>query len=133
MNDLAEYMELIVEPTFEDYKQNSRSVRHAYLACVAIYHAVDRAAFPNEPSTLAEQWRSESLAFMLIEEVAQTFKHGQRRWVKKAKAQRPDALLITHPLGLEGGLKGLELHSLYFKARDAVLFLREKAVRQQRQ
>jgi hypothetical protein len=126
MNDIAEYMEVIVEPTFEDYKRNSRSVRHAYLACVAIYHAVDRAAFPADPIALAEQWRSESQAFMLVEEVAQTFKHGQRRWVKKAKAQEPNALLITHPLGLEGGLKGLELHSLYFLARDAVIFLRSK-------
>jgi hypothetical protein len=64
---------------------------------------------------------------MLIEEVAQHFKHGQRRWVKKAKAKNPDALLITHPLGLEGDLRGLETRSLFFQARDAVLFLREKA------
>ena len=127
MNDLAEYMELIVEPTFEEFKRNSQSVRLAYLACVAIYHAVDRAAYPNEPGPLAEQWKTESQAFMLVDEVAQTFKHGQRRWVKKAKAHNPDALLITHPLGLEGGLKGLELHSLYFLARDAVIFLRKKA------
>lgn len=89
MNDFAEYMEQIVEPTFEEFKRNSQSVRHAYLACLVIYHAVDRAAYPNDPIALAEQWRSESLAFMLIEEVAQTFKHGQRRWVKKAKAQNP--------------------------------------------
>jgi hypothetical protein len=127
VNDFAEYMELIVEPTFEDFRRNGGSVRHAYLACLAIYHTVDRAAFPNDPNDLAEQWRKESMAFMLVEEVAQHFKHGQRRWVKKAKAKNPDALLITHPLGLEGGLKGLETHSLHFQARDAVLFLREKA------
>jgi hypothetical protein len=126
VNDFAEYMELIVEPTFEDFRRNGGSVRHGYLACLAIYHAVDRAAFPNDPSVLAEQWCTESLAFMLVEEVAQHFKHGQRRWVKKAKAQNPDALLITHPLGLEGGLKGLETHPLYFQARDAVEFLRSK-------
>jgi hypothetical protein len=126
VNDFAEYMELIVEPTFEDFRRNGGSVRHAYLACVAIYHAVDRAAFPNEPRLLAEQWRTESMAFLLVEEVAQHFKHGQRRWVKKSKAKDHDALLITHPLGLEGGLKGLETHSLYFQARDAIKFLRSK-------
>ena len=54
VNDFAEYMELIVEPTFEDFQRNGGSVRHAYLACLAIYHAVDRAAFPNEPSPLAQ-------------------------------------------------------------------------------
>jgi hypothetical protein len=126
VNDFAEYMELIVEPTFDDFKRNGASVRHGYLACVAIYHAVDRAAFPDDPFDLAARWRTESQAFMLVEEVAQHFKHGQRRWVKKAKAANPDALLITHPLGLERGLKGLQLHSLYFLARDAVIFLRTK-------
>ena len=93
MNDFAEYMELMVEPTWEDFRRNGGSVRHAYLACVAILHAVDRAAYPGDPIALAEQWRNESKEFMLVEEVAQHFKHGQRRWVKKAKASNPDALL----------------------------------------
>jgi hypothetical protein len=106
VNDFSEYMEVIVEPTFEDFRRNGGSVRHGYLACVAVYHAVDRAAYPDDPIALAEQWRKESQEFMLVEEVAQHFKHGQRRWVKKAKAANHDALLITHPLGLEGGLKG---------------------------
>jgi hypothetical protein len=125
VNDLAQYMELIVEPTFEEYKRNTTSVRHAYLACLVSYHAVDRAAYEAGP--LAEQWRLESQDFMLIEEVAQHFKHGRRRWVKKAKAENPDALLVTHLLGLEGDLKGLETHSLFFLVRDAVAFLRQKA------
>lgn len=127
MNDLAQYMELIVEPTYEEYKRNSTSVRLAYLACLVVYHAVDRAAYPDEPGPLAEQWRSESQEFMLIEEVAQHFKHGQRRWVRKAKEKNPDALLITHPLGLEGDLEGLETRELFFLVRDAIKFLREKA------
>lgn len=126
MNDFAEYMEVIVEPTWEEFRCNGNSVRHAYLACVAVFHAVDRAAYPGDPIALAEQWREESQEFMLVEEVAQTFKHGQRRWVKKAKAANPNALLITHPLGLEGGLKGLDLHSLHFLVRDSVIFLRSK-------
>lgn len=129
MNDFAEYMEVIVEPTWEEFRRNGNSVRHAYLTCVAILHAVDRAAYPGAPSTLAKHWREESQEFMLVEEVAQTFKHGQRHWVKKAKAANPDVLLITHPLGLEGGLKGLDLHSLHFLTRDAVIFLRSKVTR----
>ena len=126
MNSLAQYMELIVEPTYEELSRNSGSVRHAYLACLVIYHAVDRAAYPDDPRDLAEQWVAESQAFMLIAEVALHFKHGTRRWVKKAKEKNPDALLITFPLGLERDLGGLELHSLYFLIRDALIFLREK-------
>jgi hypothetical protein len=126
VNDLDEYMELIVEPTYEEYKKNSSSVRLAYLVCLVAYHAVDRAAYPNDPDTLAKKWSSESMAFMLIAEVALHFKHGTRRWVKKAKKKNPDALLITHPLGLQGDLKGLETRNLYFQVRDAIIFLRSK-------
>jgi hypothetical protein len=127
VNDLDEYMELIVEPTWEEYKRNSASVRHAYLACLVTYHAVDRAAYPKEPTPMAERWAKESLPFMLISEVALHFKHGTRRWVKSAKKKNPDALLITHPLGLQGDLKGLETRNLFFQVRDAVTFVRGKA------
>jgi hypothetical protein len=126
VNDLAQYMELIVEPTYEEYKRNSTSVRHAYLACLVAYHAVDRAAYPDEPHVLAEQWASESLPFMLIAEVALHFKHGTRRWVKRAKEKNHNALLITYALGLEGDLEGLETHALFFQVRDAITFLRGK-------
>jgi hypothetical protein len=133
MITLQRYLDIIVEPTFKDFQRNPTSIRHGYLACVATYHAVDRAAYPEEAQVLAEQWREESQEFMLIEEVAMYFKHGQRRWVKKAKEKKPDALLITHPLGLEGDGEGLELHSLYFLIRDAINFLREKAAEQPRE
>ena len=127
MNDLAEYMELIVEPTWEEYNRNSASVRHAYLACLVIYHAVDRAAYPKEPDPMAKRWAQESLPFMLVAEVALHFKHGTRRWVKSAKKKNPDALLITHPLGLQGALKDLETRHLWFQVRDALTFVRGKA------
>jgi hypothetical protein len=127
VNDLAEYMKVIVEPTWEEYRRNSASVRHAYLACVAVYHAVDRVAYPKEPSGLAEKWAKESQPFMLVAEVALHFKHGTRRWVKRAKKKNPNALLITHPLGLQDDLKGLETRNLFFQVRDAVMFLRQNA------
>jgi hypothetical protein len=127
MNDLAEYIELIVEPTWEEYRKNSGSARLAYLTCVVAYHAVDRAAYPDEePSELAEKWAAESKPFMLVAEVAMHLKHGTRRWVKKAKEQDPDALLITLPLGLQGGLAGLETRNLFFQIRDTIIFLRTK-------
>ncbi len=127
MLKLDRYIELIVEPTFEDFKRNPTSIRHGYLACVATYHAIDRAAHPQDAQVLQEKWRSESQEFMLVEEVAMYFKHGQRRWVKKAKEEKPDALLITFPLGLEGSGEGLDTRNLHFILRDAIKFLREKA------
>ncbi len=126
MNEIDEYMTLIVEPAFIDVSQNVQSVRHAYLACLAIYHVIDRAAYPDDPRNLAEQWKAESLAFTIVDEVAQHFKHGTRRWVKKMRTENPDALLITNALGLEGALEDLETRNLYFQIRDAIEFVRNK-------
>jgi hypothetical protein len=44
VNALQEYIDLIVEPTFEDFRKNPGSTRHGFLACVAAFHSVDRAA-----------------------------------------------------------------------------------------
>jgi len=41
MNTLGRYLELIVDPTFDDFHANRGSIRRAFLACVAIYHSVD--------------------------------------------------------------------------------------------
>jgi hypothetical protein len=71
-------MELVVEPTLEQYNRDKGSVRLAYLACLVAFHAVDRAAYPRDGKELAPEWREESQEFMLIEEVAQHFKHGRR-------------------------------------------------------
>jgi hypothetical protein len=43
VNSLSRYIEFIVEPAFDDFKKNC-TARHAFLACVAIYHAIDRAS-----------------------------------------------------------------------------------------
>jgi hypothetical protein len=124
MLELKRYIELIVEPTFEEFSKNSQSTRLGYLACVAAYHAIDRAAFPKDARVLEKHWCEESQEFMLITEVAMFFKHGQRRWVNKRKAEEPDALLVTLPLGLEGDGEGLDTRHLYFLLRDTIKFLR---------
>ena len=109
------------------YRQIETALRFSTEPSVRRSSGDDRAAHPDDPHDLTEKWVAELQAFMLIAEVALHFKHGTRRWVKKAKLENPDALLITHPLGLEGDLGGLELHALYFLIRDALIFLREKA------
>ena len=39
---LTQYLDDIVEPTFEEFRQNPRSLRHGNLACIVTYHAIDR-------------------------------------------------------------------------------------------
>jgi hypothetical protein len=97
---LKNYLEFIVEPTFQDFKINRTSTRHAYLACLTVYHAVDRASFPRKPGNLLDDWRKKSKEFCLIEEVALHLKHVKSDYAKWAKKNLPpDTLLITHPLG----------------------------------
>jgi hypothetical protein len=124
MNDLAQYLDQIVDPTFKDFERNPGSARHAYLACVAAYHAVDRIAFPGNPERFAEKWRKQSFEFRLVDIVAHHFKHVV------AKAERVDPSKSVIPIGFALGFdkKGrLETRNLYFIMRDAVRFLWKQA------
>jgi hypothetical protein len=129
METMESDLDLIVQPTFEEYGRNSRSVRHAYLACLVAYHAVDRASYPEKPHTLCQQWRKESMEFALIEEVALHLKHVKSNFANTAKDRfPPNALLITHALELDKTGSGLETRNLYFIVRDLIKFLRGKVV-----
>ena len=77
MSKLAEYIEAMVEPTFKDFEEDSRP-RRAFLAAVAAYHAIDRAAGDlgrKSPANLRKQWGDASTAFKLIDVAAHHFKH----------------------------------------------------------
>jgi hypothetical protein len=69
---LARYLEVIVDPTFDDFYGGRGSVRLAYLACVAIFHAVDRAADESgtRSAKLRQEWCNESLEFKLVDVIA---------------------------------------------------------------
>jgi len=41
VEDLERYLGEVVEPTIKDLEANRTSVRHAFLACVVTFHAVD--------------------------------------------------------------------------------------------
>jgi hypothetical protein len=60
VNALEEYIDLIVEPTFEDFRKNPGSTRYGFLACVAAFHSVDRAAqlMSKKPATVRQKWNS---------------------------------------------------------------------------
>ena len=75
MEDLAKYLEEFVEPTIRDFEKNPASVRHAFLACVVVFHAVDYRAHPKKASTLRQKWKGQSKVFAVVDDVAHAFKH----------------------------------------------------------
>lgn len=134
---IRSYIEQIVEPTVKEFEQNQRSMRRAYLACVAAYHTADRAAYPKDPGNLKSQWRKECFAFVIVEMVALKFKHvvsdaekapTKEGYIPLSAAVFGRGTLNSAPLNTvafnEGGV---DLHNLYFMVRDAITFLRHKA------
>jgi hypothetical protein len=82
MEDLARYLDEIVEPTIDDLRRNPTSLRLAFLACVAAFHSIDYLACDTNQvprkglvGNLKDQFRKESEAFALIDDVAHAFKH----------------------------------------------------------
>jgi len=78
------YLDEIVEPTIKDLETNRTSVHHTFLACVAVFHAVDYLAHPKSPRTLRQKFNKESRAFAIVDTVAHAFKH-----VKVGNPARP--------------------------------------------
>lgn len=127
MKTLARYLEVIVDPTFDDFHSNRGSVRHAYLACVAIFHAVDRAAEENgtRSANLRQIWCKESLEFKLVDIIAHHFKHVHSS-DEMIPSTRP-GIPIGHALGFDDTGEGIDLRNLYYVIRDAVRFVHQKA------
>lgn len=129
MNDLTRYLELIVEPAFDDFKRNPASGRHAFLACVSIYHGIDRVASRDRKSVagLRQEWGRKSLEFKLVDIIAHHFKHVQSN-DEKIHARRP-GIPISFALGFNGAGDEMELRNISFVIRDAVKFLHQQAER----
>lgn len=127
MKTLARYLEIIVDPTFDDFDANRGSVRHAYLASVTIFHAVDRAAEESgkRPAAVRQKWCRDSLEFKLVDVLAHHFKHVQSS-DEKVPASRP-GLPIGHALGFDEAGEAMDLRNLYYVIRDAVRFVHRKA------
>jgi hypothetical protein len=124
VNDLSRYLDVIVEPTFEEFKSEPSS-RRAFLVCVAIYHAIDRVAYPKSSRTLRQQWAKQSLDFKLVDVVAHHFKHV-RSSDEKIPPDRQE-IPISFALGFNEEGDEMELRNFSFVMRDAVKFLRQQA------
>lgn len=137
MDALTRYLKLIVEPTLEEFRRNPCSLRHAFLACVATYHAIDRVSYPKPPGNLRKKWGREFMAFALVDIVAHDFKHVKSTGHRPARPARPSipiafALygrtgLNTHMFNDTGERQSLR--NLTFVVRNAVEFLYQEAGR----
>jgi hypothetical protein len=127
MKTLARYLEIIVDPTFDDFNGNRGSVRHAYLACVAIFHAVDRVAEESDkrPAIVRQEWCNESIDFKLVDVIAHHFKHVLSS-DERIPANRP-GIPIGRALGFDETGEAMDLRNLYYVIRDAVRFVHGKA------
>ena len=133
---LAQFIEEIIEPTFGDFEQNPRSVRHAYLACVVTYHAIDRVAYPKRVGNMRKKWRHQSADFAKIDIIAHHFKHvlsdAEPAPSNTAERRIADGVfgwgtIGSAPLGAhainEGGIDLIDLRAV---VRRAITFLREQ-------
>src|SRR5258708_36564495 len=77
MEDLDRYLNEIVDPTVAEFEQHPASVRHAFITCVVVFHAVDYRAHPELSRGLRQKYRKKSEAFAIVDMVAHAFKHVQ--------------------------------------------------------
>ena len=126
MDNLEVYLREIVEPTVADFNRNPKSVRHAFLACVAAHHSIDRVTYPKSPANLRNTWKKNSLEFTIVDMVAHHFKHVKSDDEKVISA-RPGIPLSSLVFGKPGADEQMELHHLHFIVRDVVKFLYEQA------
>lgn len=127
MNTLQRYLEVIVDPTWDDFHANRSSARLAFLTCVAIYHSVDRFAEEagQRPGRYRKLWGKESMEFRLVDIIAHHFKHVLSD-NERNKGNRP-GIPIGSALGFDETGETMDLRNLYFVIRDAVRFVHRKA------
>jgi hypothetical protein len=140
MEDLALYLDEIVEPTVKDFEEHPTSRRLAFLTCVAVFHGIDYLAHPRRPQNLKQEFRKESSDFALVDDVAHAFKHvragnpAEPRLVATDVIARPPANWDTaawdlsrwdDPIGgvTLGGNRNVDLFDVVTRA---VAFLRSK-------
>jgi hypothetical protein len=127
MTKLARYLELIVDPTFDEFHVKRGSIRLAFLTSVVIYHSIDRVAEETgqRAARLRQIWSRESMEFKLVDILAHHFKHVKST-DERIPASRP-GIPIRFALGLSDTGDTMDLRNLYYVIRDAVRFVHRKA------
>ena len=73
--EIERYFEQIVDPTIADLEANPTSVRHAFLAAVVVFHAIDYL----DANSYRKQFREDNADFALVDRIAHAFKHVRTR------------------------------------------------------
>jgi hypothetical protein len=63
-------MREIVDPTLKDLASNPSSRRHAFIACVVTFHAIDYLAGNKRKAIVRAEYRRQSRAFVAIDRIA---------------------------------------------------------------
>lgn len=71
--EIDRYLEQIVDPTIADFEADPTSVRHVFLAAVAVFHAIDYLG----ANRYRKKFREDSSDFALVDRIAHAFKHVQ--------------------------------------------------------
>ncbi len=106
MEDFERYLNEIVDPTIKDLEDNPTSVRHAFLACVVTFHAIDYLAHPRSSRGLRQEYRRRSKDFETVDQVAHAFKHvvtggnGKKHLRAADVIRRPPARIGEMVIGL---------------------------------
>jgi hypothetical protein len=130
MSVLAQYIEEMVEPTFNDFESN-QTPRHAFLVSVVIFHAIDRAAEDlgkRKPGNLRKDWGEMSADFKIVDVIAHRLKHvrsddeNQPRRLKDGTTQWGD-------LTYGWAISRMTILEFTFIARRAIGFIKEQSKR----
>jgi hypothetical protein len=69
--EVEHYFEQIVDPTIADFEANPTSIRHASLAAVVVFHAIDYLGAKSH----RKKFREDNADFALVDRIAHAFKH----------------------------------------------------------
>ncbi|MDI6654214.1 hypothetical protein QMA67_14925 [Gluconobacter japonicus] len=126
--DLDEYINRIVDPTFLDFQKNPSSGRHAFLACIVVYHSVDYASFPNKTKEITEYWSKNSIEFAIVDMIANHIKNVKLKIEKLNDINKISNGIPLSSIIIKGDISGdsfgLDLHNLYYYLRDAIIFIK---------
>ncbi len=120
-----EYMREIVAPTIEDLAATPSSRRHAFIACVVTFHALDYLAGTRRKAVLRAEYRRQSPAFAAIDRIAHAANRkppGGRRPPQRVDAARP----FTASGGAGGATAGDRRGDVLALVNAAAAFLETK-------
>ena len=133
MNALTQYLKTMVDPTVNEFVRNPLSPRHAYIACVVTYHAIDRVTYlKGNDDKIKTEWRKLSPAFAMVEVMTLDLKHVKSKHHRPVPNRIPVGFALLGSMGFNTHTfndtgRNESLRNLSFLVQDAVKFLHQQA------